>query len=83
MASKQTKRSRRKILISAMAIFLCVLMVGGSLMAIIPIGGDHSGHDHNTDFDSNHNVTLDEILNSIETGKGTETEKPADTSEGH
>ena len=85
MANKQTRRSRRKIFVSVMAIFLCVLMVGGSIMAIIPIGDDHSGHDHDTNFDSNTNITLDDILNSIETGTGTttETEKPTDTSEGH
>ena len=67
--NKKAKRSRRRLATQILCLFLCVLMVGGIFMSVLPIGDSHEGHDH-TESDSNGSLTLDDILNSIETENG-------------
>lgn len=63
--NKKVKRSRRRLITQIMCLFLCLLMVGGVFLSVLPIG---DSHDHSTDdFDHDNQLTLDDILNSIET----------------
>lgn len=63
--NKKAKRSRRRLVTQIMCLFLCLLMVGGVFLSVLPTGDSHN---HSTDdFDHDNTLTLDDILNSIET----------------
>ena len=83
--NKKVKRSRRRLITQIMCLFLCLLMVGGVFLSVLPIG---DSHDHSTDdFDHDNQLTLDDILNSITPEKKDENTTPTNPdstpSDGH
>ena len=69
--NKKAKRSRRRLATQIMCLFLCLLMVGGVFISILPIGGDHD-HEH-TDSEFDGGLTIEDILGSIETDENSGT----------